>query len=115
VPDIPAEAVRAAMARRADLLADRPDPTVLSDETLTRLMLEAAAPLLAGDLLRPLLKRHPRIDGEWGPSCGTCWIRGGSRAAWPCAEVLTISVLLPIPDDEGDSAPAAAVREDEGP
>jgi hypothetical protein len=45
--EIPPEAVRAAMERRADLLSDRPDPTVLSDETLTRKMLEAAAPLLA--------------------------------------------------------------------
>jgi hypothetical protein len=35
------------MACRADLLSDRPDPMVLSDETLTRKMLEAAAPLLA--------------------------------------------------------------------
>ena len=43
----PEEAVRAAMAKRADLLADRPDPIVLSDETLTRRMLEAAAPVLA--------------------------------------------------------------------
>jgi hypothetical protein len=47
--EIPPEAVRAAMARRADLLADRPDPMVLSDETLTGKMLEAAAPLLAGE------------------------------------------------------------------
>jgi len=49
VPDIPVppEAIRLAMAARADALMDRPDPTALSDETLTRLMLEAAAPLIA--------------------------------------------------------------------
>lgn len=41
------EAVQAALARRSDLLADRPDPMVLSEERLTRLMLEAAAPILA--------------------------------------------------------------------
>lgn len=69
-------------------------------DALARAALEAAAPLLAEETLRPLLKRHPRVEGEWGPSCGTCWIRGNSRAAWPCAEVLAISVLLPIPEDE---------------
>ena len=97
---VPDEAVQAALARRADLLSDRPDPTALSEETLTRLMLEAAAPILTRDLLRPLLERHPRIEGDWGPSCGTCWVKGGSRAMWPCAEVLAVSVLLPIPDEE---------------
>lgn len=47
MPDIPDEAVKAALARRSDLLADLPDPAALSEETLTRLMLEAAAPILA--------------------------------------------------------------------
>lgn len=47
--NIPDEAVRAAMARRADLLADNPDQMVLSDKTLTRLMLEAAAPFIAAE------------------------------------------------------------------
>lgn len=44
---IPDEAVKAALAKRAYLLADRPDPMVLSNETLTRKMLEAAAPAIA--------------------------------------------------------------------
>lgn len=44
---VPDEAVQAALARRADLLSDRPDPTALSEERLVRLMLEAAAPILA--------------------------------------------------------------------
>jgi hypothetical protein len=48
VPDIPAEAVRLAVAARANALHDRPDPMVLSDETLTRMMLEAASPAMAG-------------------------------------------------------------------
>jgi hypothetical protein len=43
---IPDEAVRLALAARAGALIDRPDPMVLSDETLTRLMLEAAWPAL---------------------------------------------------------------------
>lgn len=47
MPDIPGEAVRLALAARAHALVDRPDPMVLSDETLTRIMLEAAAPALA--------------------------------------------------------------------
>lgn len=55
MPEIPDEAVMAAMVRRADLLADRPDPTVLSDETLTRLMLEAAAPVLAEAVAQKIL------------------------------------------------------------
>ena len=64
MPEIPAEAVKAAMARRADLLSDRPDPMVLSDETLTRLMLEAAAPILAEAVAQKILvhmeSRGPR-------------------------------------------------------
>ena len=40
---IPPEATAAAMASRAHDLADDPDPMVLSDETLTRRELEAAA------------------------------------------------------------------------
>ncbi len=43
------------MARRADLLSDRPDPMALSEETLVRLMLEAAAPLLAEAVAEKIL------------------------------------------------------------
>jgi hypothetical protein len=60
--EIPDEAVRAAMACRADLLADRPDPMVLSDETLTRKMLEAAAPLLAEEA--PKVRERARYWSE---------------------------------------------------
>jgi len=44
---VPEEAVRLAVAARARGLIDRPDPAVLSDEQLTREMLQAAAPVLA--------------------------------------------------------------------
>jgi hypothetical protein len=50
VPNVPDEAVRLAVAARADLLADHPSPMVLSEETLTRLMLEAAMPALERDI-----------------------------------------------------------------
>ena len=46
MPDVPAAAIAAALAKRAALLADRPDPMVLSDESLVRQMLEAALPYL---------------------------------------------------------------------
>jgi hypothetical protein len=46
-PRIPDEAVHLALAARADALSDRPDPMVLSNETLTRMMLEAALPAIA--------------------------------------------------------------------
>src|SRR6185437_180953 len=64
--DVPDAAVQAAMARRADLLSDRPDPTALSDWTLTRLMLEAAAPILAEEVAREILayaeRQFPKND-----------------------------------------------------
>jgi hypothetical protein len=36
---------------------------------------------------------HRPIRGDWGLMC-TCWARGGSRNAWPCAETLTIAGVL---------------------
>ena len=101
MPDIPPAALAAATAAIRDAFpGEFGKPGMPEPDALARAALEAAAPLLAAGLLRPPLKRHPRIEGEWGPSCGTCWIRSGGRAAWPCAEVLAISVLLPLPDDE---------------
>jgi hypothetical protein len=44
--EIPEAAIRAAIAEHCRLLIDRPDPTVLSDETLFRKVLEAALPHL---------------------------------------------------------------------
>ena len=44
--EIPDAAVRAALAEHRSLLADRPEPTVLSDEALFRRVLEAALPHL---------------------------------------------------------------------
>ena len=45
--DIPDKAVRLAHAAYSHALYDRPDPTVLPDETLMRIVLEAAAPAMA--------------------------------------------------------------------
>jgi hypothetical protein len=105
VTELPESALIAAEKAIIDAAADfgHDDLVAGSFREFARAALEAAAPVLAGVLLRPLLKRHPRIEGQWGPSCGTCWIRGGSRAAWPCAEVLAISVLLPLSDEEHDT------------
>jgi hypothetical protein len=60
LPDVPPEAVRLALAARAHALADRPDPMALSDETLTRLMLEAAAPALAEHVASAILAHMDR-------------------------------------------------------
>lgn len=89
MPEIPAEAIEAAgLAIRHE---DSGTP-----ETMARAALEAAAPLLAEILLTPLAKRHTMIPSEWGGGhCATCWTRGGSRAAWPCSEMLAIAALLP--------------------
>lgn len=68
MPDVPAEAVRLALAARAHALADRPDPMVLSDETLTRIMLEAAAPAFAEEAAAAILRHMERScdrRGSW--------------------------------------------------
>lgn len=71
--EIPDEAVRLALAARRHALIDRPDPMVLSDETLTRVMLEAAAPVLAEEIARKILA-HMEAHGP-GPG-GTRTERG---------------------------------------
>lgn len=60
MPDIPDEAVTAALTVYADLLYDRPDPMVLSDQTLTRKMLEAAAPILAERIAKAITDHADR-------------------------------------------------------
>lgn len=62
--EIPDAAVRAAMAEHARLLIDRPDPMVLSDETLFRKVLEAALPHLAGPDLAAFPWRQGRRKGR---------------------------------------------------
>lgn len=66
MPDVPPEAVRLAVAARAHALIDRPDPTVLSDETLTRMMLEAAAPALAEHVAAAILAHMDRSTRRRG-------------------------------------------------
>jgi hypothetical protein len=77
MPSIPPEAVRLALAARADLLADRPDPMVLSEETLTRLMLEAAAPALAEAVAQKILahaeRQFPKADHARVPGRPDVW------------------------------------------
>jgi hypothetical protein len=70
-------------------------------DRLARAALEAAAPMLAEATLAPLIKRHAPIASEWGGSyCGTCWVKGGSRAASPCGELLAIAAMLPADASE---------------
>jgi len=54
VAEIPDEAVTLAMAARARALAGLPDPMVLSERELARIMLEAAMPALAAALEREM-------------------------------------------------------------
>jgi hypothetical protein len=60
MPDLPKEAVDAALAARSHALADRPDPMVLSERRLTEMMLEAAAPILAEEVARKILLHMDR-------------------------------------------------------
>lgn len=77
---VPDSAVQAAMARRADLLSDRPDPMVLSEETLTRLMLEAAAPILA-EAVAQKITAHMEAHGP-GPGSPGVTLHETLRRAW---------------------------------
>jgi hypothetical protein len=63
--EIPAAAVRAAIAEHHRLLAGRPEPTALSDETLFRRVLEAALPHLG--VVRQGLHEHPWRQGRHEP------------------------------------------------
>lgn len=62
MPDIPPEAVEAAVGAYRHALMDRPTPTALSDEQLMREVLEAAAPIFEdefGTWLRQQLRDNP--------------------------------------------------------
>jgi hypothetical protein len=63
MPKVPAGATDAALAVRNDLLADLPEPTVLSERRLTEMMLEAAAPILADAVARKILAHMERSAG----------------------------------------------------
>jgi hypothetical protein len=60
LPSVPAEATDAALAARSSLLADRPEPTVLSERRLTEIMLEAAAPAFAEEAAALILRHMER-------------------------------------------------------
>lgn len=58
-------AIAAALAKRAELLADRPTPTRLSDESLVRQMIEASLPhLLAMEVRRQAHRYMQAIHGK---------------------------------------------------
>lgn len=73
--DVPDAAVQAALARRADLLSDRPDPMVLSEERLTRLMLEAAADILADKIATAILRYADEHEPRPGSAAYLAWHR----------------------------------------
>lgn len=52
--------------------------------------------------LRAVLAMHEPVPGDWGTSC-SCWTRGGSRNAYPCAEVTAI--LMELADGEETEVP----------
>lgn len=83
--EIPEAAVRAAIAEHARLLSDRHDPMVLSDETLFRLVLEAALPHL------PAARHEP--PGVWQ---GTPAL----LSRWEFHGVAYVLVTLSADDDE---------------
>jgi hypothetical protein len=98
MPDLPAAAIQAAAAAiERELMSGTDYSTAAdSDEALARAALTAAAPLLAENLLAPLIKRHAPVASEWGGFyCGTCWTKASSHPTWPCSETLAIAELLP--------------------
>lgn len=92
MPETTPEAVSAAASAIRDQMRDSRD---IDPDEMARAAMEAAAPILAETILTPLAKRHVMIPSDWGGLCGTCWNQDGSRAAWPCAELLAIAALLP--------------------
>lgn len=66
-PEVTEAAVKAAIAKHRELLADRPDPMVLSDESLFRRVLEAALPHLTALQNEPpgVWQETPRLLSRW--------------------------------------------------
>ena len=121
--DIPASVLAAAERAIIKAATDfgHDDLVAGSSRQFARAALDAAAPLLAEATLTPLAKRHAPLPDDWGGYyCGTCWVKGGSRASSPCAELLAIAAILPAapsapvtPEGAGNvSASSAATRED---
>lgn len=109
MPDYP-PAVLAAVAREV-ARQRHTGPPVDSDRQFAREILDAAAPRLAEALLTPLAKRHAMVANDWGYHCGTCWVKGNSRAAWPCAELLAIAAILPAAGNVSSSTAATGEEE----
>jgi hypothetical protein len=63
--EVPDAAVRAAIAEYYDLVSDRPDPMVLSDETLFRRVLEAALPHLPPERPGRVVYAGPALVAGW--------------------------------------------------
>jgi hypothetical protein len=65
---------------------------------LLRNILAGVAPVIEAAerrrVVTELMKRHEPVPGDWGYSCGTCWVKGGSRATWPCSESRALAALL---------------------
>lgn len=91
------EAVQLALAARSHALVDRPDPMVLSEERLTQMMLEAAAPAIREQFAR-------NLEAKGSPWCD-CRHEGGNEPTSPrtgelmahhceCAAVKTAAAVL---------------------
>ena len=72
---VPPEAVRLALVARSHALIDRPDPTALSEERLTEMMLEAALPAIRAEFAA-------RLEARDSPLCD-CRHEGGSEPTSP--------------------------------
>lgn len=81
MPDVPGEAVRLALIAYARALYDRPDPMVLSDESLMRIVLEAAAPAMA-EHVAAKITAHKYAHEPKGPLIGGKTSEDQRRRTW---------------------------------
>ena len=106
---IPPEAIAVAMASRAHDLADDPDPMVLSDETLTRRMLEAAAPHIAAAERRARMAEQDAMHADLAELLRALGMFDGARPQSPhevmqeaIATVRGIMKLIGMEDDNAE-------------